>query len=480
MIPKLLPYNKLTTIIKAVNIGKLYSVRDTLCEGLSEQNKVCGSYRDLTDLLINLAKFYLSNRYDELVWFGNETNTFHVAIGGDGAPFLKDDTACAWLVSFLNIGRGVLSSDDNFLLFGANCSENCIPVRFLQKLHQDILDIEKKTFSVTLEDNTVVTNIKFTFSELPNDMKMLCFIAGEVSNSATYFSTFANVNKDEMSDTDGSFALDGTCKWKPWNYDKRVKDAALVTKFKKVVEKKKVTEATKRNNITQYIASCKSRQEFVPFLGKLIDRAHVDPLHIKNNACAYAHRIILNEVISLANLPAIPFCKFPATSCFFRYIDTMKTKCGLSSLTKRIIKWFDENGSSGKEFDYRFTRRDSRLFLHNFMFLISSVDRCGKTSSNDLHIMAYICLCLRDAVALFSRVNISHQQISELKALCDNYFQCHCLFLSVNPTIWTIGHIVPAHTKDMKRRYDTGLGLNSMEGRVCLISRFFPLSFANS
>lgn len=176
------------------------------------QEKVSGSYRDLSDLLLNLAKYYLSCRSDELEWFGNDVNTFLVAIGGDGAPFLKDDTACAWLVSFLNIGRGVLSSDDNFLLFGANCSEKCTPAqRFLKKLQQDILAIENTT----------------------------------------------------------------------WSYEKRLKDAELVRKFKKTVDKKKVTETTKRNNVTQYIASLKSRQEFVPLLGKLVDRAHVDPLHIK-------------------------------------------------------------------------------------------------------------------------------------------------------------------------------------------------------
>ena len=46
---------------------------------------------------------------------------------------------CSWLVSFLNIGHGVLSSNENFLLFGANCAENCLPVkRFLGKLITDI------------------------------------------------------------------------------------------------------------------------------------------------------------------------------------------------------------------------------------------------------------------------------------------------------------------------------------------------------
>lgn len=174
----------------------------------------------------------------------------------------------------------------------------------------------------------------------------------------------------------------------------------------------------------------------------------------------------MHEVISLANLPNnISFYKVPATSCLYRYIDILRNKCGLSRLAKRIIKWFDESGGTGKDFDYRFTGRDSRLFLHNFMHLISSVERNGRTDSNDLHIMAYVCLCLRDAVALFSRVNISDPQISELEALCNNYVRCHSLFLSVNPTVWTIGHIVPAHTRDMKSQYGKGLGLNSMEGR---------------
>ena len=466
-IPKLVPYNKLMPFIKDINIGKLYSVRETLCDGLEEHNKVSGIYRDLSDLITDLAKFYLSEKCYDLVWFGGQTNTFHVSIGGDGAPFGKDDTACAWLVSFLNTGRAVLSSNENYLLFGSNCSENCIPVcRFLKMLHQDIQDIESKTFSVTLNNNTVV-DVKFVFSELPNDMKMLAFIAGELTNSAQYFSTFANVQKQDINNADGTFALDGqNSTWKPWEFDHRVKVVKEVEILKKSLAKKKVTEATKRNNITKYIAACKSRQEFMPLLGHVIDRAHVDPLHVKNNACALAHKFILNQVLSLANLSNnVCFANVPPTSCFYRYIDVMRNRCNLSRLAKRIIRWFDESRSSGKVFDYRFTGKDSRLFLHNFMLLISSVDRHGKTSSNDLHIISYVCLCLRDAVSLFSRVDISDSQVSELKSLCIDYFRTYALFLSANPTVWTIGHLVPAHTEHMKQLYDMGLGLNSMEGR---------------
>ena len=95
-----------------------------LCSDLEESEKVNGCYRDMEELLLKLSEFYLNAEQYDLVFFG-EPNIFYVSLGGDGAPFGKDDSACAWLVSFLNIGHGVLSSNENFLLFGANCSENC-------------------------------------------------------------------------------------------------------------------------------------------------------------------------------------------------------------------------------------------------------------------------------------------------------------------------------------------------------------------
>ena len=43
----------------------------------------------------------------------------------------------------------------------------------------------------------------------------------------------------------------------------------------------------------------------------------------------------------------------------------------------------------------------------------------------------------------------------------------NALFLptSVNPTVWTIGHIIPAHTKEVHEKYGQGLGIVTMEGR---------------
>lgn len=82
-----------------------------------------------------------------------------------------------------------------------------------------------------------------------------------------------------------------------------------------------------------------------------------------------------------------------------------------------------------------------------------------------LNVLAYICLCLRDCVSFCSRLAISDDQVSEMRGHRTNYFQANALFFYVNPTVWTIGHLVPAHTQQMKKKYGLGLGLKSMERR---------------
>jgi hypothetical protein len=472
-IPCLVPYNRLMPFIKSIPTGKLYSVYETLCYDLDDNDKVQGCYRDLEELLLKFASFYLSgSSRHTLRWFGEE-NTFFVSLGGDGAPFGKDDSSCAWLVGIINIGRGILSSTENYLLFGANCSENCIPVeRYIKLLLSDIERIEKNTFPCTYSgpDGPVTVNVKFKIGELPNDMKMVAYLSGELSNSAKFFSSFANVSTDNANDVKATFGVDETNTWKPWEYSSRIKVAKSVEALKKDLAVKKLSDSTKRNRITTFIASKKSRQEFVPLLGPLINRIHVDPLHLKNNACALAHRYLLDEVMLVANLSSNikSFSDVPKSSPFSKYIKTLRTKCRLSRLASRIIKWFNESRSEGKRFDYRFTGKDSRAFLHGFMLLIAAVEPSARPGSKEqytFHVLAYLCLTLRGCVSLFSRVDINDDQLVDLERDCRTYFLLHCLFFSHNPTSWTLGNVVSVHAKQMKSKYNLGLAVNSMEGR---------------
>ena len=362
--PKLVPYHRLMSYITSIEVGKLHSIWEELCDGLDESEKVNGCYRDIEDLVIKLAEFYLNSDHYTILTF-DEPNKFYIALGGDGAPFGKDDTACSWLVSFINIGKGILSSNENYLLFGANCSENCVPVeRFISKLMSDIQHLTNTIYSVMCKGEPVQVN--FVIEELPNDMKMLAFLGGELSNSPTYFSTFADVSKDDIANCKGTFGSRASNTWKRWKYSKRVKDAKAVEMFKKTESWSK--ENTSRSKITTFIANQHSRQEFTPLVGNLIDKAHVEPLHLKNNACALAHRLLLNIAISWSKLPVSSFSKVSQHCLFYKFIEILRSKCHLQRLAKKIIRWFNETGGEGKEFDYRFTGKDSRLFLQNFVY----------------------------------------------------------------------------------------------------------------
>ena len=57
-------------------------------------------------------------------------------------------------------------------------------------------------------------------------------------------------------------------------------------------------------------------------------------------------------------------------------------------------------------------------------------------------------LRVMDCVSLFSRFDITVEQVTKLSISAREYYRVNALFLptSVNPTVWTIGHIIPAHT----------------------------------
>ena len=62
--------------------------------------------------------------------------------------------------------------------------------------------VENKSYSVLCNGQPVV--VKF-IGELPNGMKMLAFLAGELTNSATYFSTLAEGTKGNIVNCKGTF-----------------------------------------------------------------------------------------------------------------------------------------------------------------------------------------------------------------------------------------------------------------------------------
>ena len=74
------------------------------------------------------------------------------------------------------------SSYDNFLIFGGSCDESSpVTKKYVRSFLPQLAEFERAEYEFD--------GIKYRFKleELPNDMKMLAMLAGELTISAEYF-----------------------------------------------------------------------------------------------------------------------------------------------------------------------------------------------------------------------------------------------------------------------------------------------------
>ena len=253
-------------------------------DGLSSEECGDGLYRPLASYVHRLSEFYLTvypSRKEELREFpcfekkNDNTFLFLLNYGGDGAPGI----GTAFLVSFLNVVERLLSSKENFMVFGSNCDERSPAVlRYLRQVLLDFKYLESNVFDLKIADNVV--KVEYKISELPN--KMLCFLASELSNCAFYFTTFFNATLNDCSDLKKKIGS-GPKDWKPFSLKDRISNGTKAVKKAEELSKSKLASSTKRTNLTSFIKELKSRQENTPLLGEYIDRAKAEALHLKNN-----------------------------------------------------------------------------------------------------------------------------------------------------------------------------------------------------
>ncbi|CAB4036361.1 Hypothetical predicted protein, partial [Paramuricea clavata] len=192
--PKLVYYDKLIAFIKSVDVQNVHDFASEFNKDTSKfEEPINGSYRDFCSYIKVLAELYI--QVDQALGsesffqhFGALPYHFRIAIGADGAPFGKDDEATA---SSSYVGKHIQSERDNFLLCGANCSEDHPSMKqYAKKLMQDIAHIETQSYIIS------GFNCKSTVELVPSDMKWLSTMSGELNNAAYYFSPFGNVNDD--------------------------------------------------------------------------------------------------------------------------------------------------------------------------------------------------------------------------------------------------------------------------------------------
>ena len=423
-VPKILPYKTLMSFIRSIDIGELLSL-DSLAAKFSVE-AFPGMYRPLKPFLLRLADLYLllDSKSCCLHWFNGKRGVMYVAVGADGAPFGKDDTATAYLISILNLLNRVQSCNDNHLLMGANCAED-IPLmkHYTKYLKEEMEEIEGKKMMTERGHQ-----VEFRFALIPADMKWVSSMSGELNNCATYFSSFANVNQTDKTTIGGSIG-GPEATWHPWSFKKRLETARKVENFKKRL---KDPEGKQRSEVTKFIARVKSRQEFAPPLGRYVDCVKAEPLHNTNNAWQQWFLAVLTVVMQYTNQTqlkaATVVSDLPIASPLAKFLKCVRESVKCGRLYNSFLRWFSEKRKKGIQFSYRLTGLESKKCSWNFPFLIQEVlkiTNLSKGSVVKLHTLALAGLKLRDSAAIYSTVDVSRQQLENLKTIF------HCTLLAV-------------------------------------------------
>ena len=96
----------------------------------------------------------------------------------------------------------------------------------------------------------------------------------------------------------------------------------------------------------------------------------------------------------------------------------------MKCLARKVTNEFGETKEEGRDLEYRFPEKDSRLFCHKFIRLIKFLNCEDDSRKQRLPILVYACvgLNLRECVSLFNRLQMnkfknipkSHRNISGL------------------------------------------------------------------
>ena len=478
------PYKKLSEFISKIDIGNVQDIKPKYTVGLDNDDIGSGMYRNVLEFAPRLAKLYLyvnQFREDKLKEFDkyekkNSTSfLFTLAIGGDEAP----GSGTSFLLSFLNTGKRVASSSENYLLFGANVKENGIIVRrYLSDLVSQLMELESQIFYVQFpnkdRDDILTMPVEFKVGLLPNDLKMLAFLAGELSNASTYFTTFANVNKNDSNDYRKKYSNTGNSDWKPFSYEQRVSDAIKVEKRKaQILQSKSKAVSSQRTAITGYISKeLKSRQEEVPLVKRFIDLSKCEPLHMKNNTVKEMFKKILEIVMTEANIGfnVKLFNSIADGNLFVLFVEFIRKNMNSNYLGNKVIAWFNDNQDAKRkaEFAFRFRGKESFNYLQGFPKLISFlISKVSQDRHRSLVIIFHQSLLLRQLVSYSVRIeDICREDVNKMKLVARELFVSCCLFNPrVSPSMWNFTNVAPSHTEECIEWFGLGLGLNTMEGR---------------
>ena len=132
-----------------------------------------------------------------------------------------------------------------------------------------------------------------------------------------------------------------------------------------------------RGDVTKFISQNKSRQEFVPPIGKYVDSSKAEPLHSTNNAWQHWFSLALGIAMEYANernlKSATAVADFPINYPLVSFLNCVKETLKCGRLHKTFLRRFSEKRKKGVPFLHRIAGLESKHFCWNCAALIQEL-----------------------------------------------------------------------------------------------------------
>ena len=139
---------------------------------------------------------------------------------------------------------------------------------------------------------------------------------------------------------------------------------------------------------------------------------------------------------------AITVSDLPDSSPLLAILKCLKDNVRCGRLRNAFLQWFREKRKKGITFSYGFTGLEWKYFWCHFATLIQELLKISSLSYGSvvkLHTSAFAAVKFRDAVSIYSRVEVHIEQVEKLKTSCQHFFNATCLLLNVvTSTVRTI------------------------------------------
>jgi hypothetical protein len=415
-------------------------IKKNIAFPIYEQINNVGYYRSIQCIIQTFLNSLTPQIFsdDSFKLFGIHRNIIVWIISMDGSPQNENTGTVLGTTAPWNLKEKIRSPTawrTIFIIDGKEDYETLVEP--CSRIEKEISDIEKSEFVCHGR------SLRMAFVS-SSDMKMSALHKGQTNQSSRNFSPHARIHKKDINTYTTDIQISsGTERESNWSDFQKIIDKTPKTKISDVLQDKYFGQYRK------------------PLLPTLADKDAPDPLHLDINGAMKWIKLIYIEACNTNHTEDLVK---ELKQCSLEFLANKFEK---KSITKSKKEKNEQKNTATYEVKERLIGRQAIIVMHNFGPLGSLFSNLEGTEEDKMRRKAlYLVGLLLGLISeIYSQLEPSKDEITYLRLYCKAYFSLHVKFFreKVNPTVYTIGVLVPYYMHKIYEKYGVGLGYFSLQ-----------------